>query len=95
MTIFEPEVEYVAHQKNRVGILRCHVQPSDETLLRATRLLLVAGSKMNVRGEVIHFQVVKVRPRGLNMTLDLALQIAAGEVFAYDLTLTVDKVVGG
>ena len=52
--VFEPEIEYVAHQKYRLCIVLYFREPRHETLLYGVRCRRIACTQMYVRCEIIH-----------------------------------------
>ena len=52
--VFEPEIEQVPEQVDRLGIAGNGVEPRREPTLGAPRRRRIAGTQMNIRGEVDH-----------------------------------------
>ena len=55
--VFEPEVEDVAHQENRLRILRRIVEPAHEAPFGLLRKRLAACAQVDIRCEIVHQRV--------------------------------------
>ena len=64
--VFEPEIEKVAQNKNRLGIAGNLVEPRHETFLDRTGRSRLPGPQMNVRCEIIHIIRIVLRAPAAN-----------------------------
>ena len=56
--VFEPEVEHIAHQKDRLRIAARVVEPRRETAFDFAGALFAAASQMDIGREIDHFRPV-------------------------------------